>query len=168
MKSDKFNHLFYIEPTIEQKSEEPIDDELTEYIQRLWEFGITQFHILARGYHTNCDGTKWCGETYLFATKKELNDTLHKMCEDKSVSNTTHLDNLPYPLTHEACVHYMRWFRNAIPSVEWFKLLEFSIEYNPLNLTKEEMENIWSMIAKERVKATRRENANRIKINIKL
>jgi hypothetical protein len=110
MKNQDQNHLLYIEPTIEQKSTGSQDDCITEFMQELWKDanakGLGGIH---RGFHTACDGTHWNGVIAINGDNKDI-DTIE---------------------THAACIHYLRWFRQAIPSIEWQKLLGLAQQFEP-------------------------------------
>lgn len=112
MKNQDQNHLLYIEPTIEQKSATPKDDCITEFMQELWDSENAKgLGRMPRGFHTACDGTHWNDVIAINGDNKDL-DTIE---------------------THAACVHYLRWFRQAIPSAEWQKLLGLAQQFQASN-----------------------------------
>lgn len=109
-RNDTSNYFLYIEPLIEEKSTEPIDDIYTESIK--WAFdnskgGVAPYSNLTdvgnffdetqswRGWHQNCDN--------------ERSD-----CRDYLLPNGY--------ITNSLCVHYVRWFRNSIQGYNLEKL----------------------------------------------
>jgi len=101
-RNDDSNYFLYIEPSIKEKSIEPIDDVYTEAIQ--WAFdaaesGSAYYSNLNDRGHAFSIGCGWRG--------------IHQNCDDAySSSNDYRLSN-GY-ITNSLCVHYVRWFRNSI------------------------------------------------------
>lgn len=109
-RNDNSNYFLYIEPSIEEKSHNPIDDVYTEAMQ--WAFdnsvsGAAEYSDLTdlgmdfqigngwRGVHSNCDGEKSSSRDFLLPNKY---------------------------ITNSLCVHYVRWFRNSIVGYNLQKL----------------------------------------------
>ena len=85
--------LLYINPELSQKSKKPIDDSLTKLMQ--YAFSRSKETTPWKGVHTACDGTKSTNVDYKLENGME---------------------------TNSLCVHYLRWFRNSIPSSDMIKL----------------------------------------------
>lgn len=100
---EKGRYLLYIEPTLEQRSETPIDDDLVNFMELLLYHaycgtanysdseGCKDFTYgeCWRGHHINCDGEMSEIQDYLIADGRYITNSL--------------------------ATHYLRWYRSAIP-----------------------------------------------------
>lgn len=108
---DKSRFLLYIEPKAEQKSKEPIDDEITKTVEMCFnkaESGTADYSNLERngnfrkgngwkGWHTADCGERSNGHDYLLGNGM---------------------------ITNSLCVFYLRYYRKAIPETEMDKVRE--------------------------------------------
>lgn len=116
-RNDNSNYFLYIEPKIEEKSADPVNDVYTEAVQWFFDnsesgtiYGYSNLNDLGnsedfsigngwRGWHVNCDGEESSNRDYLFSNGL---------------------------ITNFLCVHYTRWFRNSIvgPNLEKLEILK--------------------------------------------
>lgn len=107
---DNSKFLLYIEPKIEDKSEQPENDEIAMVLRlaladaKKGSANYTDLDDLHgkftegsgyKGWHTCCDGTKSSNWDY------QLKNGM---------------------ITNSLCVHYVMWFRKAIPQEDWLKI----------------------------------------------
>lgn len=106
--------VLYIEPKVEDKSKQPIDDELTRKVSEAFAAateGAASYSDLKAGFgdgrHFFSEGSGWRG--------------FHQTPDNEAMSSHDYL--LPNGLiTNSCCVHYVRWYRRAIPECDLRKL----------------------------------------------
>jgi len=108
-REDNSKFVLYIEPRLDEKLAEPVDDDLTVKLQAAFERAIAgsanysevgapaQFH----------PGSGWMG---WHTTDSGVEST----CRDYLLPNGL--------ITNSLCVHYVRWYRNSIPACDMEKL----------------------------------------------
>ena len=116
-RDDKSKFLLFIEPTLEQKASIPMDDEYITLLRMAMndaklgasnydEPGVPEpvFREGSRykGVHTNCDGIQSSNYDLLLPNGM---------------------------VTNSLCIHYMRFYRLAIPTSDWDKLTELQRYY---------------------------------------
>jgi hypothetical protein len=110
-REDKSRFLLYIEPKAEQKSKEPLNDEITITVERIFskaKRGTADYSNLeSNGNFREGNGWKgWhtvdCGE--------------HSDGHDYLLGNGM--------ITNNLCVFYLRYYRGAIPKTEMDKITE--------------------------------------------
>lgn len=110
-RNDTSNYFLYIEPTLDQKSPDPINDIYTEAVEKFFKTavsGTAYYHVLRDTGTEFSEGNGWRG--------------IHCNCDGEVSSNQDYLLGNGY-ITNSLCVHYVRWFRSAIDG-ENFKKLE--------------------------------------------
>ena len=116
-RDDESPYLLYIEPIIEQKSSIPVDDELTHVMEKafgLSKSGTADYSNLNDKGDTFCENNGWRGK--------------HINCDEKMSSNNDYmLEN--GMITNSLCVHYVRWFREAISDNDMKKIKELKKYY---------------------------------------
>lgn len=115
-REDKSNYLLFIEPKIEQKSVVPVNDELVKIMRialndavkgsssysNLTDTGTFTIGNAYRGVHHNCDGVASDNQDYALGNGM---------------------------ITNSLAVHYLTWFRDAIPESEFAKLRDLEKFY---------------------------------------
>lgn len=116
-REDDSKYLLYIEPELREKSQDPIDDELTKLVEMslsksktgcanyssLEDEGSIRLGSSYRGCHRNCDGERSSNRDYLLENGM---------------------------ITNSLAPHYLRYFRAAIPYTDMKKLMELKEFYN--------------------------------------
>lgn len=114
--------VLYINPTIEQKSSEPVEDFYTQVMEELlsglnrdyqpMKYAVAGVEAGAgeydeggayRGWHTSCDGTHSTNQDYFF----------EKGCN-------------PVWMTNSLAPHYLRWFRSAVPDSDLIHVMRMA------------------------------------------
>jgi hypothetical protein len=108
-REDDSKYLLFIEPKIEQKSKEPIDDQWTQMLSAECAnaiLGTSSYNDI------NDTGSFTPGNKY---------DGVHTTdCGEVGLNQDLLLSN--GMITHSLAVFYIRWYRDAIPAGEWKKL----------------------------------------------
>lgn len=116
-RDDKSKFLLFIEPTIEQKSAIMMDDEYTMLMRVALGEGVFGT--------SNYDEP---GEPEVLFDKSSRYKGVHHTEDTMASANYDIL--LPNGMvTHSLCVHYLLWFREAIPASDWDKLKELQRHY---------------------------------------
>ena len=118
-REDESRFLLYIEPKAEQKSKEPINDEITKIVETCFnkaKSGAADYSNLeSKGKFT--EGSGWRG--------------WHTVdCGERSGSRDYLLGN--GMITNSLCVFYLQYYRDAIPVKEMDKILELCAWANSL------------------------------------
>lgn len=108
---DNSRFLLYIEPKAEQKSKEPIDDEITKTVEMCFnkaKIGTADYSNLESNGNFR-EGGRWKG--------------WHTVdCGEHSGNNDYLLGN--GMITNSLCVFYLRYYRDAIPETEMQKVMD--------------------------------------------
>jgi len=110
-RNDNSNYFLYIEPSLQEKSLEPVNDIYTEAIEYF-------FNKSTRGcgWFSNLKSNGVDDFTVGFAYKG-----CHSCSDGEQSSNVDYLLENGY-ITNSLCVHYVRWFRNSITGFNLEKL----------------------------------------------
>lgn len=110
-------YLLFIEPTIEQRSGAPINDEYTMLLRL----------ALSEAEFGTSNRDKSDAKEEMFYTFRRYN-SVYTCCDGiKSTNYDIKLRN--GLITHSLCVHYLMWFRPAIPISDWDKLKDLQRHY---------------------------------------
>lgn len=112
-RNDNSNYFLYIEPTIEEKSLEPINDIYTKVVQYF-------FDNATLGVISAYDNLSSNGDVIDFRANAGYKG-FHRNCDGTHSSNCDFLFSNGY-ITNSLCVHYVRWFRGAITGANLIKL----------------------------------------------
>lgn len=112
-RNDNSNYFLYIEPSLEEKSSEPIDDIYTHAVQYFFDRSTSG---AAAGY-SNLESK---GDQSEFNAGSGYRG-FHENCDDIWSSNQDYLFPNGF-ITNSLCIHYVRWFRNSITGFNLEKL----------------------------------------------
>ena len=122
-REDNSLYLLYIEPTKDQKSQEPVEDEfstLMEVALRESESGDASYSSLDDQGSIRLGGAwKGCHTTD---------------CGERSSNKDYQLKN--GMITNSLAPFYLRWYRDAIPEIELKKLQQLKKYYDEQHITK--------------------------------
>ena len=110
-RNDKSFYFLYIEPSVEDKSDQPLDDIYTESIR----YFLDNAKIGGSHGYSNlkCQGDHFTeGAAFLGC---------HKNCDGERSDNHDYLLENGF-ITNSLCVHYVRWFRKSITGENLQKL----------------------------------------------
>lgn len=108
-RADNSKYLLYIEPKASERSENPIEDEKTKILNKIF---IAAKEGTARYSDISCQGAFLEGSGYRGSHLTEYGETS---------TNKDYL--LPNGMiTNSLCVTYLKWYRNAIPESEMEKV----------------------------------------------
>ncbi len=110
-RTDNSKFVLYIEPKKEQKSEQPINDEITEFMQMALDKSVDG---IANYSSTDAEEKFTPNMSYKGFHVTE--------CGKRSSSVDYLLPN--GMITNSLCVFYLQHYRNAIPQSEWNKINE--------------------------------------------
>jgi len=117
IRDDKTKFLLYIEPTSEQKGQIMIDDEWTMLLR----VAMSEGKLGTSNYSEP-------GEPEIIFDEDKRYKGVH-FTED-GVSSANYDILLPNGMiTNSLCVHYLLWYRLAIPSTDWEKLKDLQRYY---------------------------------------
>lgn len=124
--------LLFINPRIEQKSKQPIDDVYVEamtWALSMAEKGTTNLGRLFYPFQpSNIQLSFQVGSCYR---------GFHEACDGECSTSFDYLLQIPENyVVHSLSVHYLRWFRDAIPQEEWVKLDNVKAHYENHIATK--------------------------------
>jgi len=121
MENKNMERLLFINPKIEQKSKQSIDDVYVEAMA--WALSLAEKGTanLERISFYNMPGFFHVGSCYR---------GFHRACDGELSDNFDYLLQIPERyITNSLSVHYLRWFRDAIPQEEWVKLDNVKAHY---------------------------------------
>lgn len=131
-REDNSNYFLFIEPKREDKLTEPIDDDITQFMQMLLDEESMQEGLWYRtkeggsnysNPHDNGDkfneGIRWRG----WHTTE---------CGELSSNKDYQLFN--GLITNSLAPFYLRWYRNSIPKSEWIKYKQLTDDFKELSL----------------------------------
>lgn len=111
-REDASPYFLFIEPSVHQRADRPVNDALTEAVREAWQRAETGTSRYADPSDLHGAFTPGASASYR---------GMH-FCEDGAASDTVDY-RLPNGLiTHSLCVHYVRWYRAALPETERTKL----------------------------------------------
>lgn len=129
MQNKNIERLLFINPTIEQKSNAPVNDIYVEAME--WAFSLAQ------------KGTANFRGTLAFFHNGSCYRGFHKCCDGESSTNFDYLLETPEGyVVNSLSVHYLRWFRDAIPQEDWVKLDNVKAYYKQHMATKNKKNNL--------------------------
>lgn len=120
VRADDSKFLLYIEPTHDQRSADPVNDEYTQ--------------ILRLAMSEARKGTA----NYSDVGKEEVFSEGHGYRGWHTCSDGTFSDNHDYQLpngliTNSLCIHYLTWYRSAVSHHDWEKLDGLMRHYGRVN-----------------------------------
>lgn len=116
-RNDSSRFLLFIEPTNEQRSGAPIDDEYTMLLRE----AMSMAKMGTSNYDSPKDEEPWFKEKSRYSGE-------HRNCDDTMSTNYDLL--LPNEMiTNSLAVYYLMWYRMAIPASDWEKLKELQRFY---------------------------------------
>lgn len=125
MENKNIEFLLFINPRIEQKSKQPIDDVYVEamaWALSLAEKGTTNLGRLFYPFYPSSLSVSFqAGSCYR---------GFHEACDGECSTSFDYLLQIPENyVVNSLSVHYLRWFRDAIPQEEWVKLDNVKAHY---------------------------------------
>ena len=119
-REDNSNYLLYIEPPVEEKLKEPIEDEWTE----LMELALSEaIGGVCNYYDLNCGGKFYEGGGY--------RGCHYTACKTPSSNKDYLLKN--ELITNSLATFYLKWYRDSIPHQDWYKLTQLKRYYDKRN-----------------------------------
>lgn len=111
-RNDNSNYFLYIEPSLEEKSSEPIDDVYTEAVQ--WALSNSLVGLFGSGTLNDRGDAKY------FSVGNGWRGC-HINCDGERSTNHDYLLDIGF-ITNSLCDHYTRWFRTAVDGPNLAKL----------------------------------------------
>lgn len=125
MENKNMEFLLFINPRIEQKSKQPIDDVYVEAME--WALSLAEKGTNSLGrlfypfYPSNTPLSFQVGSCYR---------GFHEACDGECSTSFDYLLQIPENyIVNSLSVHYLRWFRDAIPQEDWVKLDNVKTHY---------------------------------------
>lgn len=114
--------MLYIEPKLEEKLKEPIEDQLVH----LMEFALSKAKQGGSMYSNKENNGLFEGKP-AFRTSSAFKGTHITFCGERSSNCDYLLEN--YMITNSLAPFYLRWYRNSIPESEMIKLKQLADFY---------------------------------------
>lgn len=122
-REDNSLYLLYIEPKIEEKLQEPIEDELVQ----LMELALSKAKK-GTSIYSNKENNGLIDGKPAFRVESAFKGTHITECGERSSNCDYLLEN--YMITNSLAPFYLRWYRNSIPKSEMIKLKKLQDFYN--------------------------------------
>ena len=121
-REDTSLYLLYIEPKLEEKLQEPIEDELVQ----LMELALSKAKE-GGSIYSNKENNGLIDGKSAFRAGSAFRGSHRTECGERSSNCDYLLEN--YMITNSLAPFYLRWYRNSIPETEMVKLKQLADFY---------------------------------------